>query len=248
MSDAERAEAEAANAEEAKANEVEEEVVEEVPAKPSVEEEEIDEKELDALIDEEKKKGQPDPLKAKESFIEREARRKKEKEDLEKEEADEDRPATLKDLARERELGRREAQMSQARELAKGLAKSEKEAELIVLRWQNRTFPAGTPLSEQLEEVYVGMPNVRKKLIGERNEALRALKNKDTVNNSGASTHREPIKPAKPKIRPADEAGIVAAGYKLEEATGMYVKPLSNGGRVIYDPKTKQTRMVSKGL
>lgn len=204
---------------------------------------EADEIDYDSEIEKENKAGKPDPEIARKAF---EAREKKRKEtEGESEEDAEDKPLTRKDLEAVRAETRRQVQIERATELAKGLSGgNDKAAELIIARWNNRTFPEGTPLSDQIEEVYAGVH--RKKLIGERNEALRGLKNKDNVNKLGAGSHREGLKPQKPKMKPQDEAAITAAGYDLNSTSGLYEKKLGNGDMLIYDAKTKKNTHVKK--
>lgn len=201
----------------------------------------------DKELEDEKKRGKPDPEIARKAFLDREKKRKgTEAED----DADDDKPLTRKDIAAIEARVERKALVGQALTIARGLtgrhANSEKEAQLIVARWGNRSFPQGTPLSEQLEETYVGLPHVRRRLIGERDEALRGLKGKDGTVRNAAGTHRKPSDGVEPKIAPQDLAAISAAGYAFNSATRRYEKKLASGDLLVRDPKTKATILVKK--
>lgn len=205
-----------------------------------------DERDYDAEIEEERKAGKPDPDKAKEAFKKREKKRNEQDEDDDKteDEDDDNRPLTRKDIAEieARALARENAK--HALEIAKSLAGSDKEAELIVAKWSNRTFPPNLPLADQIREAYVITHS--KRLIGERNEALRGLKNSKTVLKDGTGSHREGVKPLKPKMRAADENAIVASGYVLNPTSNKYEKKLSSGDVLQYDPKTGANNLIHK--
>lgn len=159
-------------------------------------------------------------------------------------EEDDDKPVTRKELAAVRQEARREAQQERALEIAKGMADSDAEANLIVAKWQNRSFPEGLSLTEQIEEAYA--ITHRKKLVGERNEALRALKGKQGVNRDGSSSHQEGAPSKEPKIPQGEEQAIKAAGFAWNSTSRQFEKKLSNGDLLIRDSKTKQTRLVKK--
>lgn len=163
-------------------------------------------------------------------------------EDLDK--SDDDAPVTRKDLEAARQEARREAQAERALGLAKSLAGSDAEAQLLVAKWQNRTFPEGLPLGEQMEEVYAIVH--RKKLIGERNEALRALKGKEGAQKTATSNHQESPAGAEPKLSPADDHAIKAAGYVWVSTERAWVKQLPNGDKLVKDAKTKIVKLVKK--
>ncbi len=221
------------------------EPAEDTPEGESEEEEEAPnseiERDFDAEIAEEEGHGKPDPAKAGKAFKKRKEKREGEEDDApeegEEEEADEDRPLTQKDLAEVEARIEKKHQKRQALTIAKTYAGSDKEAELIVAKWNNRTFPEGLPLEQQIEEMYAVVNS--KKLIGERNEALRALKTKRGVSNNAAGTHEAPKGPAKKVvISPADLQAIVAAGFVLNSKAGRYEKKLPDGSILIRDPKT----------
>jgi len=176
------------------------------------------------------------------AFKLREARRKK---DDDTEEEEEDKPLTSKELqsilAKERQETTKSLETQRIGEIASKIATSDSEKALIIEIHKNRTFPPHLSLEEQIEESFV-IAN-RKKLIGERNEALRALKSKSGVNNNPAGTHQDAPKAGEPKMSPADATAIKAVGYSWNGTTRQYEKKISSG-TLVYDPKTKKTRIV----
>lgn len=190
---------------------------------------EIDyEKELEA----EKKRGKPDPAKAQEAFKKRQDRE-------EGADGDEDKPLTQKDIGRVTANVRRELQAEQAFTLARSMAASDTEANLIVAKWGNRIFPDGTSLQDQIEEAYA--ITHRKSLIGQRNEALRALKNKGTVKKDGSGAHRDASPGSAPKMSAADAEAYRQAGFVYDGAKRLFKKPLRGGKVFLYkDPKTNR--------
>lgn len=204
-------------------------------SKESKESKENIEKELDDEIEKEKNFGKPDPNKAKDAFKER-----KQKRDVDADE--DDKPLTRKDLQSVRDSIRQEVLEENAMEIAKRITGSDKEAQLVVLKWKNRSFPEGLSITEQIEEAYV--ITHRKKLIGERNEALRGLKGKDIANRNAAGTHRDAIKGNAPKMAAQDQEAIVASGFTYNGTSRRYEKKMQNGKTLILDPKTRATYLV----
>lgn len=181
---------------------------------------------------EKERKGKPDPKKAKDAFKERQSKHQDDEE-----ESDNDKPLTRREAEKILQEGR-------ALDIANNMANSPKEAELIVEKWKNRTFPTHLSLTQQLEEAYA--ITHAKKLVGERNEAIRALKAKAGVNKNTATTHREPAAATEPKLSPADASGLKNAGFAFNGVSRRYEKKLSNGDMIIQDPKTKKTFFVKK--
>lgn len=212
--------------------ETEEESEDEGTAKKDTE----NEAELDTEIEKERKGGQADPNKAKDAFKKRESKRTEEDEDESSE--DEDKPLTRKDLADIEARAYKRAQAERAREIADTMATSPKQAELMIEVFKNRTFPPHLSLKDQMEEVYAIVN--RKKLIGERNEALRGLKGKDGVNRNAAQPHQKGKLGSPAKIAPNDLSAITAAGYKLNTTSQVYEKKLGGGQTLVYDPKSKK--------
>ena len=194
------------------------------------EEEEDDEEvsdselDLDAELDVESKRGKPDPKKAHERIKE------KENED--------DKPITRKEARELQRASERKAQEDVAYQFALRLTRSEKEARLVFLKWQNRSFPSDLPLAEQVEEAFA--ITHRKALISQRNEALRSLKNKDAVNRNSAITHRDP--PDSPSSKtpkgmpPQDVKAIEQMGFKWTPKNGRFEKKLKNGNLLVKYP------------
>jgi len=194
----------------------------------------------DAEIAEEKKKGKPDPEIAKKAFLDRQAKR----EAGEEGESEDDKPLTRKDIAEVESRLEKKHLNTQALAIATQFAGSVKEAELIVEKWKNRTFPQGLSLNDQIEESFA--ITHRKRIIGERNEALRALKGRSGVNDNPAGAHHDSQKGGGPEIAGIDKAAILASGFKYNETNRRFEKKLKNGDTLIQDPKTKQTSIVKK--
>ncbi len=210
-----------------------------------------DDTDYDAELEKEKNLGKPDPKKAASAFADRKKKRdvpegeELESDEPEGDEEEDDKPLTRKDVAAILANDRKERQESDALAMAKTLARSDKEAELIVAKWKNRSFPAGLSLADQIQEAYVITHS--KKLIGERNEALRALGNKGTASKDSSSTFRDaPSSGAEPKIAPQDAAAIKASGFAYNSTTKRYEKKLKSGDTLVQDAKTKKTFLVRK--
>lgn len=123
--------------------------------------------------------------------------------------------------------------------IARTLATSDKEAQLMVAKWNNRSFPASMPLQQQMEEMY-GAVNYRR-LAGERSEALRIARNKGNVNTNGAASHIDGPAAGEPKLPEADISAMKASGFIWDGAMRVYKKPLNGGKTHLYkDPKTNR--------
>lgn len=222
----------------------EDESEDEVEAAPD--ENEID---LDAEIEAERKKGVPDKKKAAEAFNKRKAKNTDkpneeefvDEEDDEIEEDDDDKPMTRREAREFMETTRKAALETQAFSLAKQLASSDKEAELIVLKWQNRSFPPGTTLNEQIHEAFAVTHS--KRLIKQREEAIRALNNKDHVNRNGAGNHQTPPPGKEPKMRAVDAAAIKASGFTFNNISRRFEKKLPNG-KIIFKDKNGKVKLL----
>ena len=173
-------------------------------------------------------------------------RRRKEKE--EKEESDIEKPLTASQLeeilTKDREAIRKETQAVQIDEIANKMATSEAEKNLIIEIHKNRSFPSHLTLQEQLEESYV-IAN-RKRLVGERNEALRALKGKDGVNRNPAMTHRDAPKAGEPKLSPADSDAIKNSGFSWNGTSRRYEKKISGGQTLVRNKDGSVTLVKAK--
>ena len=182
------------------------------------------------------------------SFKLREQKRKGKDEEDDEEEEEVEKPLTASQLqtilAKEREETTKSLNVQRIAEIAGKLATSESERNLLIEIHKNRSFPQHLSLEEQLEEAYA-IAN-RKKLVGERNEALRALRGKDGVNDNPASTHQDAPKSGEPKIDAVDLQAIKEVGYSFNNVSHLYEKKLPNGNTITYNPKTKQTILVKK--
>lgn len=211
---------------------------EEKTAKRTERQQQFTDKDLDAEIaaEEERKRL------AGEAFRERDKKRKERDAAIAAGEV-EDKPLTTADLesitATATEAATKIASESLARAVARTLAASDKEAQLIFLKWQNRTFPPGMSLQDQVEEAFVVTNS--KRLIGQRNEALRALRNRDGASDGTAVTHRNGAPSGEPKLADSDRTALLAAGFAWDGAKRLYKKPLTSGGFLYQDPKTKRT-------
>lgn len=190
----------------------------------------------EAELEIEKKRGLPDPEKAKEAFKKR--KEKREAEEGEETEEEDDKPLTRKDLSSIRQSVAKEMYADRVQEIAQRLSSSDAEARLIVEIHKNRTFPEGMPLPEQLEEAYV-IAN-RKKILSTTAELKRALLSKDTVSKNTAGTHRDNVTTTTPKMSTADSAAYTRAGFTFDPKLKVFKKKLPNGF-LFKDPKTKRT-------
>jgi hypothetical protein len=170
--------------------------------------------------------------------------REKKRKDDEEQEEEEDKPLTASGLeqilAKERENTRKEMLSAESDRIAERLTGSESEKKLVLELHKNRSFPSYLSIEEQIEECYA-IAN-RKKLVGERNEALRALKSK--ADNGVAGTHQDEPTGSQPKMAAADASEFARLGFKWNGTNRRHEKKLSNGQLLIVDPKTKQTRLV----
>jgi hypothetical protein len=205
--------------------------IETTEEKTSSSKEEID---YQAEITAEETRGKPDPLKAREAFKQRQLRDDPVIED------DDNRPLTAKEA---RELIASIAQETQkvtlqteAARIAESLATSPLEAQAILAKWKNRTFPEGMTLQDQLEEMHAVVN--RKRLTAVTGELKRALRGKETASTDTASTHVDTPKPGAPKQSSLDQQAYARAGFKFEN--GLWVKELPNKKKLFKNPKTKQ--------
>jgi len=200
----------------------------------------------DAKLDEEIEKERnrtPDQERAQGAFKKRSDKREQDGDDSDD---DGDKPVTVKDMKSMRDEWRsefqREALEDRARNIGKTFGGSDKEVDLMIAKWKNRQFPSDMPLQEQIEEMYGAVH--AKRLIGERNEALRALKGKQGVNTNASASHQEKPKVGEPKISPADAQAIKLAGFSWNGTSKRYEKKLPNGNVLIRDSKTKKVSLV----
>jgi len=191
----------------------------------------------DAELEIEKKRGKPDPEKARKAFQERHEKVKEE------DEVEDEKPLTkaqLEEILSSRtEIIRKEVYADRISEIANELASDPKEALLMVEIHKNRTFPQGLSLRDQLEEAQA-IAN-RKKLISTNNELKRALLSKDTASKDTANAQIDPMESNAPKMSANDAQAYVRAGYKFNSKDRVYERKLPNGKILVKDPKTKKT-------
>jgi hypothetical protein len=192
----------------------------------------------EAELEIERKRGIPDPIKAKEAFQKRKEKRQAEEEQIEEEESDDDKPLTRKDFLTIRQQVTKELYADRVQDIAKQLSSSDSEARLIVEIHKNRTFPEGMTLTDQMEEAYV-IAN-RKKILSKNSELMRALQSKDTVSKNTSSGVRDNISSTAPKMSAQDMASYTRAGYAYDTKLKVFKKKLPKG--FLYkDPRTKKT-------
>lgn len=151
---------------------------------------------------------------------------------------DDDKPLTRKELdeilARDRQDKENLTNSRDIDSIVSTLASSDAEKALVLQVHRNRTFPADMPLAEQVEEAYA-IAN-RKKIIGERNEAFRALKNKASKNT--ATTHHDPAESTEPKIAADVKQVLAQQGFTFNQTSRRFEKKLQNGTMLVRDSKT----------
>ena len=175
-----------------------------------------------------------------------EDRYKNSKQNREEEEEldDDDKPITKAELLRinEEERQKTDKMLNQERieSIASALSVNEDEKALALEIHKNRTFPSGMTLKEQMEEAFVIANKGR--LIGERNEALKALKNKPSSN---ASSTRQDIEDGnEPSIEGNIKVSLSRKGFVYNSALKRYEKKLPNEKMMVFDVKTKKTSIL----
>lgn len=165
---------------------------------------------------------------------------KEEEEELD----DDDKPITKAELLRinEEERQKTDKMLNQERieSIASSLSVNEDEKALALEIHKNRTFPSGMTLKEQMEEAFVIANKGR--LIGERNEALKALKNKPSNN---ASSARQDIEDGnEPSIEGNIKVSLSRKGFVYNSTLKRYEKKLPNEKMMVFDVKTKKTSIL----
>lgn len=189
------------------------------------------EEDLTALIEAEKKRGKPDPAKARERI-----ERKLNSEPEDEEEIDEEeRPVTRRELA---ELLARQAhettlttQEDTIVELSESLGQTSQEAELIRSIHANRIFPVGMPLREQLAEA--AAIALVKRTEARNSELARKIQSQNTVSRNTATTHRDPQANLEPELAPDLKVSMQRAGYIYNNTSRRYEKKLPNGKTLV---------------
>jgi hypothetical protein len=173
-------------------------------------------------------RGKPDPLKAKEAF-------KKRQEQREGGTEEDDKPLTRREanelLVKAASQNQKTFQEQEAARIAKGLSSNETEAKAILAKWNNRIFPEGLSLQEQIEEMHAAVN--RKRLIGKNKELARALQAQDGVSSDTASTHHDALPGSAPKLNAASPL----KDFKFDSQKKLYFKKLSSGKTMWVNPK-----------
>ena len=195
-----------------------------------------DEIDYDSEIEAERKRGKPDPIKAREAFKERQAKREVHEEVIE--ESDEDKPLTTSQFRALMAEERKVSAESQAISVARTFTTNEKRAQLIVAKWKNRSFPSDMSLNEQIEEMAGAVHFKYEK--AKNGELIRALKSKDGVTTGYASTQRDGQESPSTKSD-VDKAAYTRAGFKYDAKNKVWKKKLPNGLSLIKDPKSKRS-------
>lgn len=138
------------------------------------------------------------------------------------EEEDEDEDKAVSRIQQETQRSLKMINESQAIVLAGQLSSTEPEKQLILAKWRNRQFPDGMSLAEQLDEAFV-LAN-GKRLIAERNEALRALKGKEGVSKDIASIKHENATVGEPKVSPDVKQVLQRQGFTYNKEAKRYEK------------------------
>lgn len=177
---------------------------------------------------------------------EKERKEREAREDVDNQDDEDDKPLTSKQLqailARERQETNARLNSSQIEKMATAIASSDDERKLIILRHKELSFPDDYTLEDQIEATYAFVN--RKKLIGQKNEALRALKNKEGISRTAESAHHESAEiKGEPKLPDSTRSILKQSGYVWNNASKSYEKPLTGAGgrKLVYDHKTGKT-------
>ncbi len=186
---------------------------------------------LTALIEEEKKRGKPDPEKAKQRI----QKKLQPGESEDDETDDDDRPLTRREmeamLAENAHRQTIESQGDRLIEISETIAESPQEAELIRSIHANRVFPMGMSLAEQLSEAKA-IANV-KRLEAQKSELARKVQSQQTVSRNTATTYRDPQKSLEPELAPDLKASMTRSGYVFNGTSRRYEKKLPNGKTLV---------------
>ena len=168
--------------------------------------------------------------------------KRKEKEEKGDDFGDEDKPVTARELkeilATVRQVTQKEFQAGRIAELVGQLAESDEEKALVIEIHTNRNFPSYLTLEQQVREAYVIANS--KRLLDQRDEALRALRNKEGVNVNAAQSHREPLQGPEPKLAPDTKSIMSQKGFIFNPQTRRYEKKIGQGKVLIFDLTTKK--------
>ena len=206
------------------------------------------EKERKLRLEEEDRRKKAEKALADKDFHDREDERRKKIESGKDNQLGEDKPLTASQLetilARERQETNKFLQSQKTEQLVRGMATSEDETQLILEIHKNRTWPSYIPLEKQVKEAFA-IANADK-LIGERNEALRALKGKQGVTNDSAITYHDSPKPGEPHLEADQRLVLQQTGFTWNSSTSRYEKKLGNGNILYKDMRTNKVHILKK--
>lgn len=180
---------------------------------------------------------------ADQAYKDREAKRKAEDDEPE----DSDDGTMSKDqvkqlIAQGAAQAKKESFLYEAGRIASQLSTSEDEKTLIMMKWQGMSFNESTPLGEQIEDAMV-LVN-KKKMIGERNEALRTLSSRNSANRDGSGSRgSEGTSKAGAKLDSGDKQVLSDAGLTYNTSTRRYEKKLGSGKIQYYDTNEKKLKV-----
>lgn len=164
-------------------------------------------------------------------------REKTRKPDKVEEVADEDKPLTRREY-HEMRVSEQKASIGT---IVASFTDDETLKELVIEKHRNRTFPSNLSLKEQLEECYNSTAS--KKIAGERDEALRALKGKEGASNDSAGTHHDAPQGSQPKVEATLAVEMARVGFKYNKKAKRWEKPL-DGGKILVRNKDGVTSIV----
>jgi hypothetical protein len=200
------------------------------------------EDDYDALIEDEKKRGVPDPEKAKERFIS-----KKEVLDEDEPEDEDDKPMTKREarefLAQQSHQTLVESNTERIIDYSESIADSPQQAEYMRQLHKNRTYPSGMSIREQMEEVYATANFKREQ--AKNIELARKIQSQDTASRDTATTHRDPQAGTEPKLESDMKTSLTRVGYTFNNQTRNYEKKLPNGNLLV-TPDGKNPQIQAK--
>jgi len=199
------------------------------------------ETDYETLLEDEKKRGKPDPEKAKERFVKKRA----EEEEYEEEVDDEDKPLTRREarefVAQQSHQILVESNAERINELSESVSDSPAQAAYIREIHKNRVFPAGMSLKEQIAEAHAIADY--KRVQSKASEMAKTIKSQETASRDTATTHRDPQVGLAPKLDADMKQSLNRAGYSFNNKTRQYEKTLPNG-KMLVTPDGKNPKLV----
>jgi hypothetical protein len=195
------------------------------------------------LIEKEKKRGKPDPQKARERF---EAKRQKEAEEVEDELDEDDKPLTRREARELLERQVHEATVASNTEriveLSEALTDSPDEAEFVREIHKNRIWPSDVPLREQISEARAIA--LSKRDAAKNVELARKVQSQANASHNTATTHRDPQAATQPNVAGDLAASLQRAGFVFNGQTKQYEKSLPNGKTLVKRTADSQPELV----